>query len=225
MSTIDLGAQWGPASWITLARAALAVAVAALVAGSFAHDAPVALLVTLAAIALALDLIDGWVARRTHTATAFGARFDGEVDAFLILVLSVYAAPIYGGWVLFIGMARYLFLAGEWMLPWMRAAVAAAPLAQGRRSEPRGRAGGRGRRGVGPSGHASPPRRRVDRPRHIHGRVRVVAVAQPGRRRASGRCHLGAGPAARLGRARGAAPAGPRRPRRVRAASAWSSSS
>ena len=59
-------------------------------------ETPVALLVTLSAAALALDLIDGWIARRTDTATAFGARFDGEVDAFLILALSVYVAPEYG---------------------------------------------------------------------------------------------------------------------------------
>ena len=106
---------------MTLARATLAVGVAALAADSFAHDTPVALLVTLAAVALALDAVDGWLARRTGTATALGARFDGEVDAFLILALSVYVAPTYGAWVLAIGAARYLFLAGEWLLPWMRA--------------------------------------------------------------------------------------------------------
>jgi phosphatidylglycerophosphate synthase len=121
MTAYGLRAQWGPASWVTLARATLAVAVAALVADSFAHDTPVALLVALAAVALALDLVDGAVARRTGTATALGARFDGEVDAFLILALSVYAAPAYGAWVLAIGAARYVFLAGEWLLPWMRA--------------------------------------------------------------------------------------------------------
>jgi phosphatidylglycerophosphate synthase len=117
----ELRAQWGPASWITLARAGLAVGVAALVADSFAHATPVGLLVALAAVALALDAADGWVARRTGTATPLGARFDGEVDAFLILALSVYVAPIAGAWVLAIGAARYLFGAGEWLLPWMRA--------------------------------------------------------------------------------------------------------
>jgi phosphatidylglycerophosphate synthase len=123
MTAAAFRAQWGPASWVTLVRGALAAAVAALVVGSFANDTPVALLVALAAVALALDLIDGWIARRTHTESAFGARFDGEVDAFLILVLSVYAAPIYGAWVLAIGAARYVFLAGEWLLPWMRASL------------------------------------------------------------------------------------------------------
>jgi phosphatidylglycerophosphate synthase len=111
----------GPASWLTIARATLAVGVAALTADSYTHGTPVALLVTLAGVALALDLVDGWLARRTGTATALGARFDGEVDAFLILALSVYAAPAYGAWVLAIGAARYVFLAGEWLLPWMRA--------------------------------------------------------------------------------------------------------
>jgi phosphatidylglycerophosphate synthase len=111
----------GPASWVTLTRATLAVGVAALVADSFARDTPVALLVALSAVALALDALDGPLARRTGTATALGARFDGEVDAFLILALSVYVAAGYGAWVLAIGAARYLFLAGEWRLAWMRA--------------------------------------------------------------------------------------------------------
>jgi phosphatidylglycerophosphate synthase len=115
------GERLGPASWVTLARATLAVGVAALVADSFARDTPVALLVALAAVALVLDLVDGWMARRTGTASALGARFDGEVDAFVILGLSVYVASAYGAWVLAIGAARYLFLLGEWLVPWMRA--------------------------------------------------------------------------------------------------------
>jgi phosphatidylglycerophosphate synthase len=111
----------GPADWVTLARATLAAVVAALVADSFGEPAPVALLVSLAAVALALDAVDGWVARRTWTTATLGARFDGEVDAFLILVLSVYVARSAGAWVLAIGLARYAFLAAEWSLPWMRA--------------------------------------------------------------------------------------------------------
>jgi phosphatidylglycerophosphate synthase len=111
----------GPAFWVTLTRAVLAVGVAALVMESLAHGTPVALLATLATVALVLDAVDGVVARRTGTETARGARFDGEVDAFLILALSVYVAPIYGAWVLAIGVARYVFLLGEWLLPWMRA--------------------------------------------------------------------------------------------------------
>ena len=63
------GERLGPASWVTLGRATLAVGVAALAADSFAHGTPVALLVTLAAVALCLDPLDGWLARRTGTAT------------------------------------------------------------------------------------------------------------------------------------------------------------
>ncbi len=111
----------GPAGWVTLARATLALGVAALVADSFVRGVSVALLVGLAAVALALDYVDGEVARRTGTVSELGGRLDGEVDAFLILALSIYAAPIVGAWVLAIGAARYAFLAAGWLLPWMRA--------------------------------------------------------------------------------------------------------
>jgi phosphatidylglycerophosphate synthase len=109
-----------PADWVTLARATLAVGVAALVADSFGRPARVTMLVTLAAAALALDAVDGWLARRSGTASKLGARFDGEVDAFLILALSVYVARSTGAWVLAIGAARYVFLAAGWLLPWLR---------------------------------------------------------------------------------------------------------
>ena len=112
--------RMGQADWVTLARATLAVAVAALVADSFAEPAHATMLVTLSAVALALDAVDGWVARRSKTASKLGARFDGEVDAFLILALSVYVARSTGAWVLAIGAARYAFFAAGWLLPWMR---------------------------------------------------------------------------------------------------------
>jgi hypothetical protein len=76
----------GPADWVTLTRATLAAAIAALVVDSYREPAPVKLLVLLAIVALALDAVDGWVARRTRTTATLGARFDGEVDAFLMAV-------------------------------------------------------------------------------------------------------------------------------------------
>jgi phosphatidylglycerophosphate synthase len=114
-----LSEQVGPASWVTAARATLAVGVAAL---TLEADPRVAVLVTLAAVALVLDGVDGWVARRTAT-TTFGARFDAEVDAFLILVLSIYVARSAGVWVLAIGLARYAFLVAGWPLPWLRGSL------------------------------------------------------------------------------------------------------
>jgi phosphoglycerol transferase MdoB-like AlkP superfamily enzyme len=110
----------GAADRVTLARATLAVGVAAIVADSFHRPVSVALLVSISAVALVLDAVDGWVARRTASG-ALGARLDGEVDAFLILVLSVYVSRSAGAWVLAIGAARYAFLAASWPLRWMRA--------------------------------------------------------------------------------------------------------
>lgn len=111
----------GPADLITLSRGLMACAVAALTAELLlGHQVTVAILV-LAVPALALDAVDGWIARRTGTATAFGERFDGEVDAFLILVLSIAAASSLGWWVLAAGLARYVFAIAGWALPWLRA--------------------------------------------------------------------------------------------------------
>ncbi len=116
------GAQrLGPAGWITLGRAMLAVGVAALTADSFTAGAPAGVLAGLAAVALALDFVDGRVARRTGTESPLGAALDGEIDAFLMLVLSVYVAPAAGWWVLPIGGARYAFLVAGLPLAWMRA--------------------------------------------------------------------------------------------------------
>jgi phosphatidylglycerophosphate synthase len=111
----------GPADWVTVARAALVVAVAALTADSFRNQVSVATLVSLATAALCLDFVDGRVARSTQTESRLGAALDGEVDAFLILTLSLYVAPAVGWWVLAIGAARYAFLVAGWLLPWMRA--------------------------------------------------------------------------------------------------------
>lgn len=109
---------FGPADWITFARAALAGCAAELIA---AGDRPVAWLVALAGVALLLDGLDGQVARRTGTASEFGARFDMEVDAFLILLLSIPVSRALGPWVLAIGLMRYAFVAASWAMPWLTA--------------------------------------------------------------------------------------------------------
>jgi phosphatidylglycerophosphate synthase len=110
-----------PADWVTLTRALLITGVAGLVADSFGRPVPITALVTLSAVALALDAVDGQVARRTGTVTAVGARIDGEVDAFLILLLSIVVSQDYGSWVLAIGAARYAFLLAGWLIPWLAA--------------------------------------------------------------------------------------------------------
>ncbi|MFJ9814838.1 CDP-alcohol phosphatidyltransferase family protein [Streptomyces sp. NPDC101151] len=113
--------SFGPANRVTLGRATLVGGVTALVADSFQSSPPVTLLVGLTAVALLLDGVDGKVARRTGTSSALGARFDMEVDAFLILVLSVYVSMQLGPWVLLIGGMRYAFVAAARVAPWLNA--------------------------------------------------------------------------------------------------------
>jgi phosphatidylglycerophosphate synthase len=117
------GMALGPADWVTLTRAILVGCVTALVADRFIRPIPVVALVGITIAALVLDAIDGQVARRTHTVSAFGARFDMEVDAYLIFVLSVYVARSLGWWVLAIGAMRYAYVAASWVLPWLRRPV------------------------------------------------------------------------------------------------------
>lgn len=116
-------AALGPADKVTLARAMLVGGAAALAVDSFTRPVPVTVLVGLTIGALLLDAADGFVARRTGTSSDLGARFDMEVDAFLLLVLSAYLVPLVGGWVLVIGAMRYAFVLGIWTLPWMRATL------------------------------------------------------------------------------------------------------
>jgi phosphatidylglycerophosphate synthase len=121
---------FGPANRITLLRAVLACGVAALAVEAAVEadrSGPVATMVVLATAALVLDGVDGRVARRTGTVSPLGARFDLEVDAFLILVLSGYVAQEVGWWVLLIGAARYLFVAAGRALPWLRGTVPPRP--------------------------------------------------------------------------------------------------
>lgn len=107
----------GWANRITLFRATLTLAIASLVVVPGAVEGGAAWwVIGLGAAASALDGVDGWVARATRTHTPFGARFDMELDAFLILALStlVWTSTPLGFWVLGIGLIRYAFvLAGR----------------------------------------------------------------------------------------------------------------
>ncbi|OLT14328.1 hypothetical protein BJF78_02440 [Pseudonocardia sp. CNS-139] len=109
-----------PADLVTLGRAGLAGGVTATVADALVTGTTaVAALVGVGAVALVLDAVDGRVARATGTVSPLGARFDMEVDAFLVLVLSVQAAAVVGPWALAIGAMRYVFVAASWALPWL----------------------------------------------------------------------------------------------------------
>ena len=123
----------GPARLVTLFRATLISLVGGLFAVEGVHLTPGWgwAMTALALAAFSLDAVDGWVARRLGQATAFGARFDQELDAFFIalLALVVWRLDQAGAWVLLIGAMRYAFaLAGRL---WPRAL--ARPLPPSRR--------------------------------------------------------------------------------------------
>jgi phosphatidylglycerophosphate synthase len=113
--------RFGPANAVTATRSMLIGIVTAVVVTSFTQPVSTVFLIALSAPTLALDAVDGWVARRTGSASQLGARFDMEADAFLLLVLSAYDVRIVGGWILAIGLMRYLFVAAGWLFPRMRA--------------------------------------------------------------------------------------------------------
>lgn len=79
--------------------------------------------VIVATVGALLDAIDGPLARRRGEATRLGARFDMEVDAFLIVTLSVLGWQLgkAGPWVLLSGAMRYVFVGAGWVWPWLAA--------------------------------------------------------------------------------------------------------
>lgn len=82
----------------------------------------------LVSLVLALDLLDGFLARALGDASSFGAHFDMESDAQLVLVvtLHLWLAGSMGFWVLFAGSLRYLYVLALWLWP-SRAAAREAP--------------------------------------------------------------------------------------------------
>lgn len=110
----------GAANRVTLLRAALAVPIFALCLPPVALGTVGAwVVIVLGTIAMVLDGVDGRIARRTGSGSAFGARFDMEVDAALILALSVlvWAGDRAGAWCLLMGLLRYLFVVAGWLVP------------------------------------------------------------------------------------------------------------
>ncbi len=123
--------RFGAANWITTLRAVPV----ALVVGLVAETPGPAVAATAAgagAVAATLDGIDGWLARRTAMATPFGARFDMEIDAVLILALAILAWTLgkAGAWVVASGLLRYFLVAAARPWPWL-----ARPLPRSRRRQ------------------------------------------------------------------------------------------
>jgi len=74
---------------------------------------------TITLLVLALDLLDGWLARQRGDASAFGAHFDMETDAQLVLVvtLRLWLGQGYPAWVLIAGCLRYGYVLWLWGWP------------------------------------------------------------------------------------------------------------
>lgn len=114
-------ATFGPANTVTLARAACVTLIAALV-GERASAMSAVVIIVVASGITALDGLDGRLARHTTMASAFGARFDMETDALLILALSIltWQHGKAGAWIVLSGLMRYLFIVAGWTWPCMR---------------------------------------------------------------------------------------------------------
>ncbi|MGI9511182.1 MAG: CDP-alcohol phosphatidyltransferase family protein [Geminicoccaceae bacterium] len=110
------GNRFGEANQATLLRAGLVCLIGSTLLASGQQPEITWHLFGLTALALALDGVDGFLARRLNLATTFGARFDMEIDALLLMILSllVWQTGQAGVWVLLIGLIRYVFVAASW---------------------------------------------------------------------------------------------------------------
>lgn len=110
----------GPANVATLARAVLVGLIAAMIGEVMGADG-LWLLAPAAMVALAMDGLDGKLARQLGYESEYGARLDMELDALLTLALSVLVwqtgrAP---AWVIASGAMRYAFVAAALAAPWL----------------------------------------------------------------------------------------------------------
>jgi|GEM_PF-1676026 len=85
------------------------------------------LAVTVGAVALALDGVDGFVARRTGSTVA-GAIYDEAVDALFILLLGIGLVSLWGLWTVLPGTLYYLFHGVAFFRPTWRRSLPASKL-------------------------------------------------------------------------------------------------
>ncbi len=112
--------RFGAANFVTMLRVSLVAGVAGLI-GEPASERIAWLAIGAVVVVAVLDGVDGWLARRSGGTSAFGARFDMETDAALILILAllVWLHGKAGAWVIVCGLMRYGFVAAGFALPWM----------------------------------------------------------------------------------------------------------
>jgi len=113
--------SFGPANQVTTLRTMLVALVAALV-GEPRFPVIATSAAAASVVISVLDGVDGWLARRSGVASRFGARFDMEIDALLILVLAILVNQFdkAGPWVILSGLLRYIFIAAGRYWPRLR---------------------------------------------------------------------------------------------------------
>lgn len=110
----NFASHWSLANVVTSIRLGLVAGVTGALVGQWS-----AWLWGVSLMALLLDGVDGWTARRRGETSGFGARFDMEVDAAFILVLSllVWRETDVGAWVVAMGAMRYVFVGASYPFP------------------------------------------------------------------------------------------------------------
>lgn len=113
------GGVGGPADGVTALRAGLAggAVAAALNPNTLRRGGRSWTVAAFGVPALALDAVDGALARATGTVSGDGARLDMETDAAIFLALSGITARTLAPWTVGIGLARYAFVLGSWPRP------------------------------------------------------------------------------------------------------------
>ena len=115
-------ARFGNANVLTLSRGCFTVLL-----GAFMNEpdaiSSIGWAVVFATTAVAsADALDGRIARASGLQSAFGARFDMEVDALFVLVLCVlvFEQDKAGIWIFAIGAMRYVFVVAGWFVASLR---------------------------------------------------------------------------------------------------------
>lgn len=117
--------RFGSANYVTLMRAVLATLLASLIPIADAVSSPgwLWLIAITATLTLCMDGLDGYLARKFHLCSDFGARFDMETDAFigLVITLFIWQSGKVGFWIIGLGTLRYLFVFASIFLASLRA--------------------------------------------------------------------------------------------------------
>ena len=128
--------DFGPGTLLTISRGVLV----AVLTGFLVIPRPTGNLVWVPAglywLANLTDFFDGYLARRTNRVTYLGEALDIKLDGFGVLVATVLIV-LYGQvpfWYLLVGLARYFFVAGIWVLEKMGKPVSELPPSVRRRA-------------------------------------------------------------------------------------------